>query len=177
MLSIVRDAETTEEIKRKAEFATELFVDAVAPTNFLLGNPAVIKRAFESGGLSLARGARNFTRDLISNGGSPRQVATGVHNVGQNMAVSPGKVVFRNDLMELIQYAPSTPEVHEIPLLFSPPWINKYYVMDLAPGRSLVEWAVQHGHTVFTICYRTPITREQGRWTTTCCPDRCRRSR
>ena len=79
-----------------------------------------------------------------------------VHNVGQNMAVSPGKVVFRNDLMELIQYAPSTPEVHEIPLLFSPPWINKYYVMDLAPGRSLVEWAVQHGHTVFMISYRNP---------------------
>ena len=134
LLSIVRDAETTEEIKRKAEFATQLFVDAVAPTNFFLGNPAVIKRAFESGGLSLAKGARNFTRDLISNGGCPRQVATGVHNVGQNMAVSPGKVVFRNDLMELIQYAPSTAEVHEIPLLFSPPWINKYYVMDLAPG-------------------------------------------
>ena len=156
LLSIVRDAETTEEIKRKAEFATQLFVDAMAPTNFFLGNPAVIKRAFESGGLSLAKGARNFTRDLISNGGSPRQVATGVHNVGQNMAVSPGKVVFRNDLMELIQYAPSTPEVHEIPLLFSPPWINKYYVMDLAPGRSLVEWAVQHGHTVFMISYRNP---------------------
>ena len=91
LLSIVRDAETTEEIKRKAEFATQLFVDAVAPTNFFLGNPAVIKRAFESGGQSLARGARNFARDLISNGGSPRQVATGVHNVGQNMAGRPAR--------------------------------------------------------------------------------------
>ena len=72
------------------------------------------------------------------------------------MAVSPGKVVFRNDLMELIQYGPTTPEVHQIPLLFSPPWINKYYVMDLSPGRSLVEWAVQHGHTAFMISYRNP---------------------
>jgi polyhydroxyalkanoate synthase len=116
----------------------------------------VLKRAFESGGLSLMRGARNFARDLVTNGGTPRQVAADVHQVGVNMALSPGKVVLRNELMELIQYAPSTGEVHEVPLLFSPPWINKYYVMDLAPGRSLVEWAVQHGHTVFMISYRNP---------------------
>jgi polyhydroxyalkanoate synthase len=153
---LVTGAEVPPEVRRKAEFAVQLLVDMVAPTNFAVGNPAVLKRAFETGGLSLIRGARNFARDLISNGGAPRQVATDVHAVGTNLAVTPGKVVFRNELMELIQYAPSTNQVHEIPLLFSPPWINKYYIMDLAPGRSLVEWAVGRGHTVFTISYRNP---------------------
>ena len=156
LLAIVRDAATPPEVRQKAEFATQLMIDALAPTNFVLGNPAVIKKAVETGGLSLAKGARNFVHDLLTNQGAPRQVAPGVHAVGKDMAVTPGKVVFRNELMELIQYAPSTAEVHEIPLLFSPPWINKYYVMDLAPGRSLVQWAVDHGHTVFMISYRNP---------------------
>jgi polyhydroxyalkanoate synthase subunit PhaC len=156
LLDVVRDAETSPEVKRKAEFAVQLMIDALAPTNFPIGNPTVLKRAFESGGLSLVKGARNFARDLLTNGGTPRQVATDVHKVGKNMALSPGKVVLRNDLMELIQYSPSTAGVHQIPLLFSPPWINKYYVMDLSPGRSLVEWAVQHGHTAFMISYRNP---------------------
>ena len=112
--------------------------------------------AAETGGLSLARGAGNFLHDLATNEGQPQQFAAGVYEVGRDMAITPGKVVFRNDLMELIQYSPTTKTVHEIPLLFSPPWINKYYVMDLAPGRSLVEWAVNHGHTVFLISYRNP---------------------
>ena len=156
LLSLVWDSGTNAETKRKAAFAIQLIIDAVAPTNFPLGNPAVLKRALETGGRSLTRGARNFAHDLLYNAGTPRQVATGVHTVGENMAVSPGKIVFRNHLMELIQYEPSTAEVHAIPLLMSPPWINKYYVMDLAPGRSLVEWAVDHGHTVFMISYRNP---------------------
>ena len=156
LLAIVRDADTSPEVRQKAEFATQLMIDTLAPTNFVLGNPAVIKKAVETGGLSLAKGARNFVHDLLTNQGAPRQVAPGVHAVGKDMAVTPGKVVFRNELMELIQYAPSTAEVHEIPLLFCPPWINKYYVMDLAPGRSLVQWAVDHGHTVFMISYRNP---------------------
>ena len=156
LLAIVRDAGTPPEVRQKAEFAVQLVVDALAPTNFVPGNPAVIKKALETGGLSLAKGARNFVHDLLTNQGAPRQVTPGVHSVGKDMAVTPGKVVFRNELMELIQYAPSTAEVHEIPMLFSPPWINKYYVMDLAPGRSLVQWAVDHGHTVFMISYRNP---------------------
>jgi polyhydroxyalkanoate synthase subunit PhaC len=156
LLEIIRDAETPADVRQKAEFAVQLMIDALAPTNFALGNPAVIKKALETGGLSLAKGARNFAHDLLTNQGAPRQVVPGLHTVGKDMAVTPGKVVFQNDLMELIQYAPSTAEVHEIPLLFSPPWINKYYVMDLAPGRSLVQWAVDHGHTVFMISYRNP---------------------
>jgi polyhydroxyalkanoate synthase subunit PhaC len=159
LLAIVRDADTPPQVRQKAEFAVQLMIDALAPTNFVVGNPAVIKKAFETGGLSLAKGARNFVHDLLTNQGAPRQVIPGAHTVGKDMAVSPGKVVFRNELMELIQYAPSTAEVHEIPLLFSPPWINKYYVMDLAPGRSLVQWAVDHGHTVFMISYRNPDER------------------
>jgi polyhydroxyalkanoate synthase len=159
LLAIVRDADTPPEVRQKAEFAVQLMIDALAPTNFALGNPAVIKKALETGGLSLAKGGRNFVHDLLTNQGAPRQVIPGAHTVGKDMAVSPGKVVFRNELMELIQYAPSTAEVHEIPLLFSPPWINKYYVMDLAPGRSLVQWAVDHGHTVFMISYRNPDER------------------
>jgi polyhydroxyalkanoate synthase subunit PhaC len=159
LLAIVRDTDTPPEVRQKAEFAVQLMIDALAPTNFVLGNPAVIKKAFETGGLSLAKGGRNFVHDVLTNQGAPRQVIPGAHTVGKDMAISPGKVVFRNELMELIQYAPSTAEVHEIPLLFSPPWINKYYVMDLAPGRSLVQWAVDHGHTVFMISYRNPDER------------------
>jgi polyhydroxyalkanoate synthase subunit PhaC len=155
----VRDTDTPPATKQKAEFAIQLMIDALAPTNFIPGNPAVIKKALETGGLSLTKGARNFIHDLRTNGGVPRQVVPGAHTVGKDMALTPGKVVFRNELMELIQYAPSTAEVHEIPLLFSPPWINKYYIMDLAPGRSLAQWAIDHGHTVFMISYRNPDER------------------
>ncbi len=140
----------------KLRLATEIVVDALAPTNVLPGNPAALKRAFETGGTSLVRGARNFLTDLATNEGMPRQVDREAFTIGKDLAATPGKVVFRNDLIELLQYAPQTETVYEVPLLFSPPWINKYYVMDLAPQRSFVEWAVQHGHTVFAISYRNP---------------------
>ncbi len=140
----------------KADMATRLLFDAFAPTNFLLTNPAALKRAFETGGASLVAGGRHMIDDLLHNGGRPQQVDTSSFKLGENLAATPGRIVFRNDLMELIQYAPQTDEVHSIPLLMSPPWINKYYVMDLAPGRSFIEWAVQHGRTVFAISYRNP---------------------
>jgi polyhydroxyalkanoate synthase len=140
----------------KAALAAGFLLDALAPTNFLLTNPAAIKRAMETGGASLAAGARNFVGDLLSNGGRPRQVDTSSFRVGENIAATPGKVVFRNELMELIQYTPQTRKVRAIPMLASPPWINKYYIMDLAPGRSFIEWAVQHERTVFAISYRNP---------------------
>jgi polyhydroxyalkanoate synthase subunit PhaC len=141
---------------RKGAFAMQMIVDALAPTNFLGGNPAALKRAFDTGGASLAQGMRNFLEDVRSNGGFPRQVDLAPFKVGDNLAATPGKVVFRNDLMELIQYEPQTETVFETPLLLSPPWINKYYIMDLAPGRSFAEWAITHGHTVFAISYRNP---------------------
>ena len=140
----------------KAGLAAGFVLDALAPTNFPLTNPAALKTAMETGGASFAAGARNFTGDLLRNGGRPRQVDTSAFRLGENLAATPGKVVFRNELMELIQYAPQTARVRAVPMLASPPWINKYYIMDLAPGRSFIEWAVQHERTVFAISYRNP---------------------
>jgi polyhydroxyalkanoate synthase len=141
---------------QKAQLAVGFSFDALAPTNFLATNPAAIKKAFETGGASLLAGTRNLLDDVAHNGGRPRQVDTAPFELGTNLAATPGHVVFHNDLMELIQYAPQTKRVRSIPLLASPPWINKYYVMDLAPGRSFIEWAVQHQRTVFAISYRNP---------------------
>ncbi len=146
----------------KAGLAAGLLFDTFAPTNFLPTNPAAVKRAFETGGASLVRGTRNFLDDLATNRGRPRQVDTRPFELGVNLAATPGQVVFRNDLIELIQYAPQTPEVHAVPILASPPWINKYYIMDLAPGRSFFEWAIQHGRTVFAISYRNPDASMRG---------------
>jgi polyhydroxyalkanoate synthase len=155
-LAGVATAEATPAEKAKTAFAVGLVVDALAPPNFLASNPAALRKAVKTGGRSLVKGQMNMLRDMVTNHGMPRQVDRSGFEVGRNLACTPGQVVFRNDLMELIQYAPQTKTVFEIPLLLSPPWINKYYVMDLAPQRSFVEWAVQHGHTVFAISYRNP---------------------
>jgi polyhydroxyalkanoate synthase subunit PhaC len=153
---LVEAARLPESQAAKARLMSQLLVEALSPSNFLWSNPAALKRAFETGGLSLLRGARNFLDDLLHRKGWPRQVDGSSFQVGKNLAATPGKVVFRNRLMELIQYAPQTSETFEVPLLFSPPWINKYYIMDLAPGRSFAEWAVKHGHTTFAISYHNP---------------------
>ena len=153
---LLAEADLDEVTRRKADFALRQVLDAAAPTNWLATNPVALKRAFETGGLSLVRGAGNALRDLATNKGMPRQVTPGQFRPGHELAATPGSVVFRNRLIELIQYEPQTQTVHTLPLLFSPPWINKYYIMDLAPGKSLVEWAVRHGHTCFMISYRNP---------------------
>jgi len=140
----------------KAEFAATLVTDALAPTNLLLTNPRALKRAFETGGTSIVRGARNYLYDLMHNDGWPRQVDCSSFVLGRNVAATPGKVVFRNELIEVLQYAPTSDEVFERPLLVIPPWINRYYIADLAPGKSLVKWAVDHGHTTFAISFRNP---------------------
>ena len=149
-------ADLDEVTRRKADFVLRQVLDAAAPTNSLLTNPVALKKAFDTGGLSLVRGANNVLRDMATNKGMPRQITPGQFRPGHELAVTPGRVVFRNRLIELIQYEPQTETVHTVPLLFSPPWINKYYIMDLAPGKSLVEWAVRHGHTCFMISYRNP---------------------
>ncbi len=140
----------------KATLTAHLLTDALVPTNFLLTNPTALVTAFETGGKSLSAGARLAMADLSERKGMPQKVDASGFTLGENLAATPGSVVFRNDLIELIQYTPQTDQVHAVPLLASPPWINKYYVMDLAPTRSLVEWAVQHGRTVFMISYRNP---------------------
>jgi polyhydroxyalkanoate synthase len=150
------DARLPAHTARKAGFALRLLLDAAAPTNVLWLHPGVIKEAVDTGGVSLARGFANFLEDVVRNGGLPAQVDTGAFEVGKTLAATPGRIVFRNDLIELLAYEPRTETVFEQPLLYSPPWVNKYYVMDLAPGRSFVEYAVGQGFTVFAISYRNP---------------------
>jgi polyhydroxyalkanoate synthase len=140
----------------KARFATKFILDALAPTNTLYGNPAALREAADTGGASLIRGAKNMFDDVSNNGGWPRQADSSGFEVGVNLAATPGAVVFRNELIELIEYQPQTEKVYEVPLLFCPPWINKFYIMDLAPDKSLIEWAVQHDHHCFVLSYRNP---------------------
>jgi polyhydroxyalkanoate synthase len=144
------------ERRDKAVFSANLVADALSPTNFLPTNPAALKKAAETGGLSVARGLRNMTDDMVHRRGWPQQVDMTPFTVGSNIAATPGKVVYRNDLIELIQYTPVTEQTREIPLLIGPPWINKYYILDLAPGKSFAEWAVAHGITTFAMSYRNP---------------------
>jgi polyhydroxyalkanoate synthase subunit PhaC len=155
-LDLLRIADLDPVQAGKAELAYGFLADAAAPTNFPATNPAVLKRAFETGGRSLVDGWRNFVDDMLHNNGRPKQVDTTPFEVGRNLAATPAKVVYRGDLIEVLQYTPQTDQVHAVPLLCSPPWINKYYVMDLAPGRSFIEWAVRHNRTVFAISYRNP---------------------
>jgi poly[(R)-3-hydroxyalkanoate] polymerase subunit PhaC len=153
---LVDAAGLDEKQETKARFAAKFMLDALAPTNTLPGNPAALRQAFDTGGKSVVKGAKNMIGDLRHNGGWPSQVDSSEFEVGVNMAATPGSVVYRSELIELIQYEPQVKRVHSVPLLFCPPWINKYYIMDLAPGKSLIEWAVQHGHTCFAISYRNP---------------------
>ncbi len=147
------DGEDTPE-KRKMEFHLKQFVDAMAPVNYLLTNPAALKRAFETGGASLAEGTRNLLADLQE--GRMSMTDANAYRPGKNLAITPGKVVFKNDLIELIQYEPTTKKVHDTPVVFFPPWINKYYILDLQPKNSFVKYLVDEGYTVFMVSWKNP---------------------
>jgi polyhydroxyalkanoate synthase subunit PhaC len=150
--------------KARARFATDVITAAVSPTNYLGANPAALRKAIETGGLSLTAGAQNMLKDL-ARGGMPSMVDRKQFVVGKDLAATPGAVVYREEMFELLQYTPSTPRVRGIPLLMIPPQINRHYVMDLSPGRSLVEFAVSQGITVFMIVWRNPDSRlGHGKW-------------
>ncbi|WP_211221899.1 PHA/PHB synthase family protein [Granulicoccus phenolivorans] len=151
------DAGAADDFKaRKTRQFARVMMDMLSPSNSALTNPDVAVKTFETGGKSLAQGAKYFFEDMTTRQGRPQRVDEDAFTVGENMASSKGKVVFKNDLIEVLQYTPLTEQVHEVPLLMTPPWINKYYIMDLNPGRSLAEWANKHNRTVFMISYRNP---------------------
>ena len=162
-LDLVEDAQFDWRTAERAKLATVLFTAALAPTNVPLLNPDALERAFETGGRSLAKGLGNISRDLRTNRGFPRSVDRSAFVVGRDLAVTPGAVVFRNEVCELLQYTPATETVHDLPMVMVPPQINKYYFMDLAPGRSFVEFALKQGIQMFTISWRNP-TEEHSEW-------------
>ncbi|WP_244162576.1 PHA/PHB synthase family protein [Amycolatopsis regifaucium] len=145
----------------QARLLAELVAEASAPANTFIGNPTALRRVVTTRGASLARGMSNLLDDVVHRGGRPAKMPTGAYRLGTNLATTPGRVVYRDDLMEVLQYEPQTTEVHQVPLLLIPAWVNKFYIFDLAPGRSLVEWAVREGFTVFAISQRSPLPHHE----------------
>ncbi len=159
MQSTVRDVEGLDDkTAKKVDFYTRQFVDAMAPSNFAMTNPEVLKRTIESGGENLLKGLSNLLDDLDRGKGKLAIKMTDMEafKVGENIAVTPGKVVFQNDLMQLVQYEPTTNSVAKRPLLIIPPWINKFYILDLREKNSFIKWAVAQGQTVFVVSWVNP---------------------
>jgi len=143
---------------QKVDFYTRQFVDAMAPSNFIMTNPEVLRATLESGGENLVKGLENLLDDLERGQGNLRikMTDTEAFDLGHNIAVTPGKVVYQNELMQLIQYEPTTEQVYKRPLLIIPPWINKFYILDLREKNSFVKWAVAQGFTVFIVSWVNP---------------------
>jgi polyhydroxyalkanoate synthase subunit PhaC len=151
------EADDLDEAERlRLNFHLRQFVDAMSPSLMLLSNPEALRRAMETGGASLADGARNLLADLKE--GRLSMVDATAFAPGRNLAMTPGKVVYRNKLIELIQYTPTTKAVHQVPLLIIPPWINKYYILDMQPKNSMVRYLVEQGFTVFVVSWKNPDT-------------------
>ncbi len=146
------------QIRARLDFITRQYAQAFSPTNFWMTNPDVLKETVNTNGENLIKGLENFLEDLERGGGQLKISMTDykAFKLGKNIACTPGRVIARNEIMELIQYAPSTDKVHKTPLLIVPPWINKYYILDLKPENSLVKWLVDQGHTVFMISWVNP---------------------
>ncbi|MGV6800464.1 MAG: class I poly(R)-hydroxyalkanoic acid synthase [bacterium] len=156
---LVAQAEGLDEHQRKkAEFYTEQFLAAMAPTNFAATNPEVLELAYESQGENFIKGYNNFMEDLQRGNGelSMKQVDLDYFQVGKNIATTPGSVIFQNDLLQLIQYAPTTEKVAKRPIVIFPPWINKFYILDLQPENSFIKWLVDQGRTVFVVSWVNP---------------------
>ncbi len=147
-----------DESRKKVNFFTKQYIDALAPTNFALTNPQVVKETMRTGGANLVKGLNNLLKDIEAGDGQlkVKMVDEKAFKVGVNVATAPGKVVFQNELMQLIQFAPSTEKVFKRPLLIVPPWINKYYILDLRESNSFIRWATAQGHTVFVISWVNP---------------------
>jgi polyhydroxyalkanoate synthase len=159
---LVKDAgDLDPHTKQKAEFYVRQIVNALSPSNFLLTNPELLRETFGSNAENLVRGMRMLAEDIEAGRGDLRirQSDTSLFEVGRNLALTPGKVIFQNELMQLIQYAPTTPQVLKRPLLIVPPWINKFYILDLTPEKSFIKWCVDQGLTVFCMSWVNPDAR------------------
>ncbi len=159
----VSDLKMSELEHARAKFVMGMITDALAPTNTLIGNPAATKRVVDSGGLSLLKGLKNAYTDLTKNGGMPSQVDKRPFKVGENLAITEGQVIWKNEMLELIQYAPKTDKVHRTPILIIPPQINKYYAMDLSPMTSMVQFLLAMEQQTFVVSWRNP-KREHRDW-------------
>jgi len=143
--------------KGKAQFIVSLITDALAPSNFLLGNPVALRKLVDTRGDSLAKGLKNLVHDVLHNNMLPSQVDATAFKVGETIATSAGQVVLRHHMFELLQFTPSTPQVHKRPLVMSPPQVNKYYAIDLSPDKSLVKWTVDSGVQMFIVPWSIDI--------------------
>jgi polyhydroxyalkanoate synthase len=154
---LVANAEGVDEATRtRAEFFTTAYLNALSPANFAFTNPEAIRRAIDTGSISLLAGLANLLADAATEAKLPRRRAAAEFELGKDIAATPGSVIFQNALMQLIQYAPTTETVHRRPLLYVPPLVNKYYLLDLQPKSSLIRWLVEQGHTLFVISWVNP---------------------
>jgi polyhydroxyalkanoate synthase len=159
----LEELELDELERNRANFIANIILDGLAPTNTLIGNPTAQKQVINSGGLSLIKGLQNAYNDLVHNKGMVSQVDKRPFKLGENIAISKGNVVYRDEIMEVLQYAPTTDEVYEIPQLTIPPQINKMYINDLSPDKSVIKWQLDNGVQTFVISWRNP-SKEQGHW-------------